>query len=108
MCCAVRCTERRIVRSSWILARARRARFRRLIFFSMALLLLRFLELDALTGITNALALVGLRGTIGADFRGDLADPLLVGALHDDLRLRRRLDRDAFRHVVLDGVREAE
>src|SRR4029450_10592147 len=96
MCRGVRCTDRRITLSSRNWERPRSARFRRLTFFSIMapLLLLRFLELDALTGITNTLALVGLGRAVRADLRGDLTHALLVGALHDDLGLRRSLDRD--------------
>src|SRR5262245_19252941 len=106
----VRCTDRRITLSSRSFARPRNARFRRLTFFSImtSLLLLRFLELDALTGITNALALVGLGRAVAADLPGDLPDALLVRALHHDLRLRRRLDRDALRRRVDHRVGEAE
>ena len=63
------------------------------------LLLLRFLDDDTLIGVANALALVGLRRTIAANFCGNLADLLLVGAFHDNLGLAGRFDRDAFRHL---------
>src|SRR5690242_18366354 len=106
----VRCTQSRMTLSSRILARPRRARRRRLTFFSIMapLLLLRFLELDVLTGVTNALALVRLGLTIATDLGGHLADLLLVRALDQDLRLRRGLDRDALGRRVDDRVREAE
>src|SRR6188508_1446297 len=110
MCRGVRCTDRRITLSLRNLERPRSARFRRLTFFSIMapLLLLRFLELDALTGITNTLALVRLGRAVRADLRGDLAHALLVCASHDDFRLRRRLDRDPLRCRVHHRVGEAE
>src|SRR5215469_7830968 len=44
------------------------------------LLLLAFLAADGFIGVLDALALIRLRPAICADFRSDLADPLLVGA----------------------------
>src|SRR5688572_2791865 len=110
MCRGVRCTDRRITLSSRSLERPRSARFRRLTFFSIMapLFLLRFLELDALTGITNALALVRLGRAVRADLGGDLTHALLVRTLHDDFCLRRRLDRDPLRCCVHHRVGEAE
>src|SRR6201996_8340372 len=46
------------------------------------LLLLAFLAADIFAFIAHALALVGLRRTIGTDLGGDLADQLLVDARH--------------------------
>src|SRR5215204_5816491 len=110
MCCGVRCTQSRMTLSSRIFARPRFARLKRPTFFSITapLLLLRFLELDTLTGITNALALVRLGLAITTDLGGHLADLLLVRALDQDLGLRRRLDRDPLGRRVDDRVREAE
>ena len=69
-----------------------------------------FFVLDdhALAGVAHALALVRLRRAVGANLRRDLADLLLVDALDDDFGLQRRLDLDAFRHLVHDRVREAQ
>src|SRR6185503_19681199 len=111
MCCGVRCTVRRAVPISRILARPRVARRRRRSFFvscAMALLLLAFLHHDFLAGIAHALALVGFRRAVAPDHGRDLADLLAVYALYYDLRLARRLDRDAVRNRELDRVREAE
>ena len=46
-------------------------------------------------GITDALALIGFRGTIAADDGSGLTDLLLVGARDDDLGLARRCNLDA-------------
>src|SRR5439155_24944009 len=101
-----RATTRRFVR--WRAMRTRVLRLRRVraIFLSMScspiplrLLLLRFLDGDLLVGVAHPLALVRLRGPVGADLRGNLSDLLLVGALDQDLRLHRRLDADALRHL---------
>ena len=63
-------------------------------------------------GIFHALALVGLRRTIGADFGRHLADLLAVDAGDHDLGRLRRHDRDAFRdridHVVAVAERELQ
>src|SRR6195952_2214348 len=76
------------------------------------LLLLAFLAEDKFIGVLHALALVGLRRTIAADFSGDLADALAVVAGDDDLRRLRHRDRDAFRdrvdHVVAVAERELQ
>src|SRR5687767_15946154 len=110
MCRGVRCTVRRAVPVSRMLARARVARRRRRSFFVsfMALLLLAYLHHDLLAGVAHALALVGLRRAVSADHRRDLADLVAVDALHDDLGLARRLYRDALRHREVHRVREAE
>src|SRR6185437_4607394 len=73
-----------------------------------ALLLLRFFDYDDLVRVTHALALVGLRWTIRADFGGHLADLLLVDSLDQDLGLRRRFDLDALRHRMHHRMREAQ
>src|SRR5215831_12440578 len=72
------------------------------------LLLLAFLAEDEFADILHALALVGLRRTIGADFRGDLADALDVVARHRDLGRLRHRDGDAFRDRVDDVVAVAQ
>src|SRR5690349_20252350 len=72
------------------------------------LLLLALLESDLLARVTDALALVRLRRTDGADLRAHLSDLLAVDALDDDFRLARRLHRDAFRDREIHGMREAE
>src|SRR5690349_15329416 len=73
-----------------------------------SLLLLAFLAHDALAGILHALALVGLGTAILADFRGHLADLLLVDARHGDFRRLRHGDRDARRGLIDDVVAEAQ
>src|ERR1044072_8028145 len=102
MCCGVRCTDSRVMRSSRILARDLTARCRRWAFLFMSnsrsdarSLLLRFLQLDLLARIAHAFALVRLRRAEVADVGGDLADLLYVRALDDDFGLARRFDRDA-------------
>ena len=61
-----------------------------------------------LADVSNALALVGLWRSELSDFRGDLADALLVDAAHDDLRGLRHLELDSLRRDVLDSVRVPE
>src|SRR5699024_4387019 len=65
----------------------------------LSLLLLRaglaFLAADVLVGVTDALALVGFRRTLLADFRSKLADLLLVRTGDDDRVRIRNVDRDA-------------
>src|SRR5260221_7942873 len=72
------------------------------------LLLLGLFDHNALVDIAHALALVRLGRAVGADFRRDLADGLLVDALDDDFRLRWRLDLHALRHCVDDRMRESQ
>src|SRR5690606_4288634 len=72
------------------------------------LLLLSFLQHHALARVAHALALVRLGRPEAPELRGDLTDALPVDTLDDDLRLARRLDRDAVGHRVLDRMREAE
>src|SRR4051794_13498463 len=62
----------------------------------------------ALAGVTDALALVGLGLADLADVGGDLADRLLVDALHDDAGRRRHLERDAVGRLDRDRVTEPE
>src|SRR5690349_11874643 len=70
--------------------------------------LLAFLAADILAFITNAFAFVGLRGTIAANFRCDLADKLLVDT--GDCQHGRLLSRDgdARRDRIGDVVAEAK
>src|SRR5690606_22714472 len=92
--------------------RVRFARRSRDCFLSTVLIsgsgLLRFLHDDLLAGIADALALVGLRRTEGTDVGSYLSHDLLVAALDQDLRLRRRLDRDALRRLEDDRMRETQ
>src|SRR5579862_7840345 len=52
--------------------------------FDMVLLLFAFFATDRLVAVLDALALVRLGRAEGADFGGDLADPLAVGAADRD------------------------
>src|SRR5262252_9846895 len=106
----VRCTASRTAASWWILRRVWDARLSLDVFLSIMirLLLLRFLQDDVLVRIPHALALVGLRRAVGANFGRDLPDELLVQPLDHDLGLRRRLDFHALGHRVHHRVREAE
>src|SRR5580765_8537845 len=72
------------------------------------LLLLGFLDHHPLVGVAHALALVRLRRTVSAYFRGDLSDLLLVDTPDDDLGLYRNLRLDALGHLVNDRMRIAE
>src|SRR4051794_25432508 len=63
---------------------------------------------DVLALVTDTLALVGLRGPLLADDRGDLADNLLVVALDDDAGRNRHLELDALRRLDRHGVRVPE
>src|ERR1700726_1070673 len=110
MCWGVRCTDRRSAASSLIFTRPRRARRKRvscLVNF-ICLLLLRLFQRNLLVRILHALALVGLRRQKAPNLGGRLTDSLAVDALDQNLRLRRRLDRDAFGDRVVDEVRIAE
>src|SRR4029453_12000667 len=63
---------------------------------------------DALVGVADALALVGLGLADLADVGRHLADELLVGTLHGDPRGSRHLERDALGGVDRHRVREPE
>src|SRR5204862_7535071 len=100
-----RLTTSRFARCSAMRPRVMRARRTRasLLFINQVsslcrqsrLFLLGFLDHDSLVGVAHALALVRLRWTVRADFRGDLSDLLLVDTLDDDLGLHRNLGLDA-------------
>src|SRR5215475_14386047 len=114
MCFPDRCTERRS-RSPAFSRMARRTRaLRRSALSSRGFivpsssLLLAFLAEDVFVRIFDALALVGLRRPKVANFRGDLADPLLVDAADDDLGRPRRGDRDPLGDRIADIVAVAE
>src|ERR1700688_2314712 len=98
MCWLDRCTVSRCARLSSIRARVARARRSRDCFLlimtlsSAGSLLLGLFQDHGFICVAHALALVGLRRAVGADFCGDLTHALLVGALDHDLGLRRRLD----------------
>src|SRR5581483_9129029 len=72
------------------------------------LLLLAFLAEDALVGIFDALALVGLRRPIFADFGCDLPDLLAIRARNHDLDRPRRGNRDALRDRIDNVMTIAE
>src|SRR5581483_3908527 len=72
------------------------------------LLLLAFLAEDALGRVLDALALVGLRRPVIADFGGDLADFLAIAAADHDLDRPRRGDGDAVGDRIHDVVAVAE
>ena len=72
------------------------------------LLLLRFFDHYPLIGIANAFALVRLRRAIATDFRGHLADFLLVNAPHHNFRLARRLDSYSIRNIEDNRMGEPE
>src|SRR6516225_12214186 len=75
-----------------------------------ASLLLTFLAVNIFAAIANALALVGLGGAGGADFRGELPDLLLVdaGDLDQLLLGACHLDLDAGGNPVHDVVAVAD
>src|SRR3990172_4985443 len=112
MCALVRCTATRTVFSWWILRRVCAARRSRAVFFSIMacyLLLLFGLFYDyLLVGVPDTFALVGLRGSVGTNFGGNLADQLFVHTLDQDFGLRGRLDLDAPGHGMHHRVRKAE
>src|SRR5215211_6078484 len=66
------------------------------------------LAADVLALVADALALVGLGRAHLADLRGDLADLLLVDALHDDLGRHRNFERDPLRRLDHDRMRVAD
>ena len=59
--------------------------------------------LGVLANDTHALALVGLRRIISADFRGDLTDKLLIRAFDLQLGLIGDGDFDALGNIVQNG-----
>src|SRR4029077_11227081 len=63
---------------------------------------------DALTGVADALALVGLGLAKLADVGGNLADELLVEAAHCDARRLRDFEGHARRRLDVDRVGEAD
>src|SRR5215468_1669929 len=94
-------------RSAWRVRRWRRAK-RALRSDMGPLLLLAFLAPDGLGRILDALALVRLGRTQAADFGGDLADLLAIGAGNLDRGRPRGLHLNAGRNGHLDVVAEAE
>src|SRR4029077_4421504 len=64
--------------------------------------------LDALAGVADALALVGLGLAELANVGGHLSDELLVEAAHGDAGRLRHLERDAGRRLDVDRMREAD
>src|SRR4029453_569484 len=92
-----RLTTRRVARCSAMGSRVLRDRRRRAsilfigdLYPQPGLLLLRLFDHDSLVVITHALALVRLRRAIGADFRRNLPDLLLIDPLDEDFGLPRR------------------
>src|SRR5689334_2165677 len=75
---------------------------------SWSLLLLAFLAEDLLAQIHHALALVGLRLAVAADFSRDLADPLLVRAGDQDRGRLLALDLDVRGDRKIDVVAIAQ
>src|SRR3954447_5406363 len=63
---------------------------------------------DALPGVPDALALVGLGLADPADVGGNLADDFLVDAVDDDLRRHRHLEGDPLRSADADRMAEAQ
>src|SRR5690606_2619218 len=109
MCRPVRWTESRGRAPPRFLSAVRTRRRRRSNRESLAiLLLLPFLAEDVLAAVLDALALVRLGLAPAADLGGELADRLLVDAADLDRGLIRSLHLEAFGHVELDIVAEAE
>src|SRR5215470_3621137 len=94
-------------RSAWRVRRWRRAK-RALRSDMGPLLLLAFLAPDGLGRILDALALVRLGRTQAADFGGDLADLLAIGAGNLDRGRPRGLHLNAGRNGHLDVMAEAQ
>src|SRR3954452_9052441 len=69
---------------------------------------LAYLSGHVLALVADALALVGLRGALLADDRGDLAHDLLGVALDDDARGHGHLELDPLRRLDRHRVRIAE
>jgi hypothetical protein len=67
-----------------------------------------FLEDDYLVRVAHALALVGLRRTISANFGRHLPDDLLVDPLDNDFGLGGRFHLDACWHVMHHRVGETQ
>src|SRR5690606_7707153 len=109
MCLPVRCTDRRGLPPARLLSAVRTRRRRRSNRDSLAiLLLLPFLAEDVLAAIGDALALVRLGLAPAADLGGELAHLLLVDTRDLDRGLVGRLHLEAFRHVEIDVMAEAE
>src|SRR5690606_9322160 len=111
MCLLERNTDRR-GRPLAALRSATRVRERRLrnrsAGLTMAVLLLAFLAQDDLLVVTDALALVRLRRSEGAQLRGGLRLLLAIGAEDGDRGRGLALHLDVVRHGVLDVVAVAE
>src|SRR5579862_4532786 len=88
--------------------RWRRRRKRASGLFDMVLLLLAFLAADRFVAVLDPLALVGLGRAERADFGGDLADPLAVGAADRDHGRPLADDPHVFGDRVGDVVAVAE
>ncbi|VTO25532.1 Uncharacterised protein [Klebsiella pneumoniae] len=78
----------------------------RFLIHSVTLLLLSLFGTHDFVGVTNTLAFVRLRTTVGAQICCNLADHLLISAFQHDFSLSRTFCSDTRRQLMINRVRE--
>ncbi|VDY62913.1 Uncharacterised protein [Shimwellia blattae] len=80
----------------------------RFLIHSVTLLLLSLFGTHDFVGVTNTLAFVRLRTTVGAQISCNLTDHLLISAFQHDFSLSRAFCSDASRQLMFNGMRETQ
>ncbi|SUX37452.1 Uncharacterised protein [Cedecea davisae] len=80
----------------------------RFLIHSVTLLLLSLFGTHDFVGVTNTLAFIRLRTTVGAQISCNLTDHLLISAFQHDFSLSRTFSSDTRRQLMLNRVREAQ
>ncbi|STD16082.1 Uncharacterised protein [Cronobacter universalis NCTC 9529] len=80
----------------------------RFLIHSVTLLLLSLFGTHDFVGVTNTLAFVRLRTTVGAQVSSNLADQLFISAFQHDFSLRRTFCSDTRRQLMINRMRETQ
>lgn len=80
----------------------------RFLIHSVTLLLLSLFGTHDFVGVTNTLAFIRLRTTVGAQIRCNLADHLLISAFQHDFSLSRTFSSDTRRQLMVNRMRNPE
>lgn len=78
----------------------------RFLIHSVTLLLLSLFGTHDFVGVTNTLAFIRLRTTVGAQICCNLTDQLFISAFQHDFSLRRTFCSDSRRQLMVNWVRE--